>query len=154
MSRRIPEGMTRSELFPNHKSRPRAQAYNMTLLASELEDWASFTKSVNFSEFTRPRKLTYSKIKAEAMRNPDVQEALCLVKDALADNLKKLWIDNPTMKEYVKSYLDCFDEIIQERRAQVHEMISRSVAANSPSTIIQLTDSSGYFDKKNNDVSE
>lgn len=148
MGRRIPDGMSRSELFPNHKSRPRAQAYNMTLLASELEEWAEHTKSVNFSEFTRPRKLTYGKIKAEALKNPNVQDALGLVKEALTDNLRTMWIDNPDMKDYVKQYLDCFDEILQERKAQVHEMVRNVIGSHSSaSKIVQIADSTGYFNQ-------
>jgi hypothetical protein len=148
MSRRIPDGMDRSELFPNHKSRPRAKEYNMTMLASELEDWAAHTKSVNFCDFTRPRRITYSKIKAEAGRNPHVQDALLLVKDSLTDNLRKFWLDNPHMKDYVKSYLDCFDEILQERKAQLVEQVTKHIESR---TTLKLSDSTGYLTEVDNE---
>lgn len=149
MGRKIPEGMDRSELFPNHKPRARGKIDKDGSLFVELEEWAETTKSVHISDFCKPRHISYKMLKSEAERLPQLQRALDMAMDAVAKNIRDQWQGDYKMAEFSKMYLPCFDEVIKDQRKELREFVAAKIGGyNGPS--IQLMDSSGYSLKDEN----
>jgi len=143
---RIPEGMTRQELFPNHKLRARGKIDKDGGLHVELEEWASKTKSVHISDFCKKKHISYKQLKREAKENPSLQHALDMAMDAVAKNIRDQWQGDYKMAEFSKMYLPCFDEVIKEQKQELRELVAEKIAGygSNSGTVIQLVDSSGY----------